>query len=223
MVRLINEKNMEFFADLVYFWMHIQEGLTHIKGYNTPTFPCIYAMWHKNQFAIYGIEDKPHTNIQVSTSIDGELVARAIQKMGFRVVRGSAGRKGAVESTMQMIKRLKEGESVGIMIDGPHGPLYKVKNGVIKLAQKTGMPIIPLHWYSSQLTFVTFPSWDKMKSPFGDCKILNVYGDPIYVKEDATEEEIEAAKANLKQQLFDLEAKAPALYKEARKNKLWDK
>lgn len=223
MVRLINGNNMNFFADTVYFFMHIQEGFTHIKNYNYPQMPCIFAMWHKNQFAIYGIEDKPHTNIQVSNSIDGELVARAIQKMGFKVVRGSAGKKGAVESTMQMIKRLKEGESVGIMVDGPHGPLYKVKNGAFKLAQKTGVPIIPLHWYSPQITFVTLPSWDKMKSPVGDCNILNMYGEPIYVDENATDEEIEAAKENLKKQLFDLEKRQVELYKEAQKNNLWKK
>lgn len=41
-------------------------------------------------------------------------------KMGhLRVVRGSSNKKGAVTSTLQMIERLKEGESVAIMVDGP--------------------------------------------------------------------------------------------------------
>ena len=109
------------------------------------------------------------------------------------------------------------------MLDGPRGPLHKVKNGAIKLAQKTGAPIVTVHWYSPQKTFITLPSWDKMKTPLFDCNILNVYGDPIYVKEDATDEEIEQIKDKIKNQLFDLEAKAPELYKEAEKNKLWDK
>ncbi len=224
MVRLINDSNMNFIANFTYGIMHIQEYLTHIKGYNEPKMKsCIYAMWHKNQFLVYGIEDKAHLTIQVSTSLDGEIIARVIEKMGFKVVRGSAERRGAVQSTMQMISRLNDGECVGIMVDGPHGPLHKVKNGVIKLAQKTGKPIVPVHWYSSQKTFITLPSWDKMKTPFGDCNILNIYGEPIYVKEDATEEEVIQAKDNIKNQLFDMEAKAPELYKEAVKNKLWKK
>lgn len=224
MVRLINDKNLEFLANTAYGLMHLQEFFTHIKGYNEPKVqPCIYAMWHKNQFCVYGIKDKAHLSIQISTSMDGEIIARVVEKMGFKVVRGSAERRGAVKSTMQMITRLNEGECVGIMVDGPRGPLHKVKSGAVKLAQKTGAPIIPVHWYSPQKTFITLPSWDKMKTPLGDCNILNVYGDPIYVKEDATDEELAKTKENIKKQLFGLEEKAPELYKEAVKNKLWKK
>lgn len=215
---------MSFITNFAYGLMHLQEYFTHIKGYNEPKMKsCIYAMWHKNQFLVHGIEDKAHLSIQISTSLDGEIIARIVERMGFKVVRGSAERRGAVQSTMQMITRLNEGESVAMMVDGPRGPLHKVKSGVVKLAQKTGAPIIPVHWYSPQKTFITLPSWDKMRTPFGDCKILNLYGDPIYVKPDATDEEILKVKEEIKNQLFALEAKAPELYKEAKKNKLWKK
>ncbi len=224
MVRIINDKNVGLFADAAYSIMHLQEYFTHIYEYNNPNLkPCIYVMWHKNQFLLYGIKDKAQLSIQVSNSMDGEIITRVVQKMGFKTVRGSAGRKGAVSSTMQMISRLQEGECVAIMVDGPRGPLHKVKNGAIKLAQKTGAPIVPVHWYSPQKTFITLPSWDKMKTPLGDCNIINVYGEPIYVKEDISDEEIEKIKDNIRDQLFDLEAKTPKLYKEAVKNKLWKK
>lgn len=223
MVRLINDGNIDFIANTAYSLMRLQEIFTHIKEYNNPKLtPCIYAMWHKNQFLVHGIEDKAHLSIQISNSIDGEIIARAVEKWGFKVVRGSAARKGAVESTMQMISRLNAGETVGIMVDGPRGPLHKVKNGAVKLAQKTGAPIVPVHWYSPQKTFISLPSWDKMKTPLGDCKILNIYGEPIYVKADATDEELNLAKENIREQLFALEAKAPELYNEAKKQKLWD-
>lgn len=212
-----------FFANTAYSLMRLQEIFTHIKEYNNPKLtPCIYAMWHKNQFLVHGIEDKAHLSIQISNSIDGEIIARAVEKWGFKVVRGSAARKGAVESTMQMISRLNAGETVGIMVDGPRGPLHKVKNGAVKLAQKTGAPIVPAHWYSPQKTFISLPSWDKMKTPLGPCRILNIYGEPIYVKADATDEELNLAKENIREQLFALEAKAPELYNEAKKQKLWD-
>lgn len=224
MVRLINDNNIDFIGNTAYAIMHIQEFFTHIVEHNNKNLkPCIYAMWHKNQFLVYGIQDKAHFSIQISNSMDGEIIARVVEKMGFKTVRGSAGKKGAVSSTMQMISLLEKGECVGIMLDGPNGPLHKVKNGAIKLAQKTGAPIVTAHWYCPQKNFITLPSWDKMKTPFFDCNILNVYGDPIYVKEDATDEEIEQIKDKIKKQLFDLEAKAPELYKEAEKNKLWDK
>lgn len=224
MVRMVNRENAHIYANVAYSIMHLQEFFTHIKEWNHPEeASCIYAMWHANQFLVYGIRNRDKLSIQVSNSSDGDIISHVIEKMGFKVVRGSAERRGAVTSTMQMISRLNEDESVGIMVDGPRGPLHKVKNGVIKLAQKTGKAIVPVHWYSPQMTFITLPSWDKMKTPFGNCNILNIYGKPIYVKPDATEEEINQAKENIKEQLFDLEAKAPEFYKEAVKNKLWKK
>ena len=224
MVRLINDSNIDFLANTAYRLMRLQEIFTHIHEYNNPNLkPCIYAMWHANQFLVHGLEDKANTSILVSNSIDGEVVARAVEKWGFKVVRGSAGKKGAVESTMQMLTRLKNGECVGIMVDGPHGPLHKVKNGAVKLAQMSGAPIVPAHWYSPQKTFINLPSWDKMTTPLGDCKILNLYGEPIYVNENATDEELSAAKENIRTQLLNLEAKAPEIYNEAKKQKLWNK
>ena len=224
MVRLINDSNIDFLANTAYRLMRLQEIFTHIHEYNNPNLkPCIYAMWHANQFLVHGLEDKANTSILVSNSIDGEVIARAVEKWGFKVVRGSAGKKGEVESTMQMLTRLKNGECVGIMVDGPHGPLHKVKNGAVKLAQMSGAPIVPAHWYSPQKTFINLPSWDKMKTPLGDCKILNLYGEPIYVNENATDEELSEAKENIRTQLLNLEAKAPEIYNEAKKQKLWNK
>ena len=224
MVRLINDKNVKFLANVVYSILRIQERFTHIREFNNPKIsPCIYAMWHANQMLVHGIEDKAHLSILISNSIDGDIVAYTCENWGFKVVRGSSAKKGAIESTMQMISRLNDGESVAIMVDGPHGPLHKVKNGALKLAQKTGAPIILSYWYSPQISFKSLPSWDKMKVPVGDCKILNIYGKPIYISENATDEEFNNAKEELKNQLMELECKAPELYKEACKNKLWKK
>ena len=223
MVRLINDKNIDLLANTVYTMMRLQEKFTHIYEYNNPNIaPCIYVMWHANQFLVHGIEDKAHLSILISNSIDGEIVAPGGKKRGFKGVRGSS-KKGAVESTMQMLNRLKNGECVGIMIDGPSGPLHKVKNGAIKLAQMSGAPIIPAFWYSPQKTFVSLPSWDKMKTPLGDCNILNLYGEPIYVTKDASNEELARIRENVKIALLDLEAKAPEIYNEAKKQKQWKK
>lgn len=224
MVRIINGKNVKILAHIAYKCFRLQEIFTHIKEFNNPGIsPCIYALWHENQFLIHGIRDRKNLSVLISTSIDGEIVAGVCDKWGFKVVRGSSGKKGAVESTMQMLNWLKEGKCVTIMIDGPHGPLHKVKNGVVKLAQMSGAPIIPVHWYSPQKTFVHLPSWDKMKTPLGDCNILNIYGKPIYVNEHATDEELTKVKENIKSQLYELEKNEKEYYNEALKQKLWEK
>lgn len=221
MVRLINKKNIDKISDIVYAILRIQEFFTHIIEINNPQIkPCIYAMWHENQFCIHGIKDKAHLNVLISNSTDGEIIARTVEKWGFKVVRGSSARKGCVTSTMQLITRLNEGECAALMVDGPHGPLHKVKKGAFTLAKETGAPIVPVHWYSAEKTFITLPSWDKMKTPFGNCNIINLYGEPIYVKPEDDEKEI---AERLKSALVDLERRAPEEFKKAKKLKLWKK
>ncbi len=224
MVRLINGKNVGALANVAYRILRVQEIFTHIEELNNPCLtPCIYAMWHANQFMVHGIRNRDKVNILISNSIDGEIVARTCENWGFKVIRGSSNKKGAVASTFQMIDQLKEGNYVAIMVDGPHGPLHKVKNGAIKIAQMSGAPIVPSYWYSPQKTFISLPSWDKMKTPLGFCNILNIYGEPVYVKPDATEEDINKVKEKIKASLEELEKKAPELYNEAKKQGLWKK
>lgn len=204
--------------------MQVQKYFTHIVEINNKELkPCIYAMWHSDQFCIYGVEDKNHLSVLISKSADGEIVAYATESLGFKTVRGSSNKKGAIESTMHMIDLLKKGETVAITVDGPSGPLHKVKNGVIKIAQMSGAPIVPVCWYSTDPTFITLPSWDKMTSPIGDCQILNLYGEPIYVPAELTPEQFEEYREKVKTSLLDLQERIPEEFKRAKKEKLWKK
>lgn len=224
MVRLINEKNIWIIQKAVLGYMKLQEPHTHILEVNQKNHrPCIYAMWHSDQFCVYGIEDKSKVNVLISTSFDGEIVAYACEGMGFKTLRGSSGKKGAVESSMQMLERLKNGEDVAIMVDGPGGPYHSVKNGVIKLAKMSGVPIIPVCWYSEDKTFHKLPTWDKMSFPVGDARIINLYGEPIYIPNDLPDEQLSEKKKIIKDVLEGLQAKAPEVYKEAIANGLWNK
>ena len=223
-MRLINNKNLGIFKFLVKAFMKCQEPFTHVIEINNQELrPCIYAMWHSDQFCVYGVQDKANLSVLISNSIDGEIVAYATEAMGFKTVRGSSGKKGAVEATMQMLKRLENKECVAIMVDGPHGPLHTVKNGVIKIAKLSGAPIIPVCWYSGDRTFVKLPSWDSMTTPIGDAKILNLYGNPIYIPKNSTPEEDAEYKLLIKNSLEELQKQIPQKWEEAKKNKLWNK
>ena len=67
MVRLINRKNMDQVSNLAYRIMKVQEFFTYIREYNNPQItPCIYAMWHENQFCVHGLPDRGNVNILIS-------------------------------------------------------------------------------------------------------------------------------------------------------------
>ena len=97
MVRISSEKQLGLLAKLVYIAFRVQEPFTRIKEVGNPLIkPCIYAMWHAHQCCIHGIKDKTNLNVLISRSIDGEIIARTVEKWGFKTVRGSKGKKGTV-------------------------------------------------------------------------------------------------------------------------------
>jgi len=221
MVRLFEDEAAGKVAKLIYSIFHFQEFFTHIQRVNFPEItPCIYAMWHCHQMCNYGHPNFGKLNIMVSRSKDGEMIAQVIEHMGFKTIRGSKGKEGAVEASMQLISKLKEGEDGAIMVDGPRGPARVAKNGVIKLAKMSGVPIVPVTWYSSNFNWIKFPSWDKLEMPILDTRLINLYGKPIYVAE---EDDIEEKRKELQSSLEELDIKAPEAFKEVYQWGLWKK
>lgn len=222
MVRISSEKKLDLLAKLVYVAFRIQEPFTKIKEINNPEIkPCIYAMWHAHQCCIHGIKDRGNLNVLISRSVDGEIIARTVEKWGFKTVRGSKGKKGSVEATMQLIDRLKNNECIAMMVDGPKGPAFEVKEGVIKIAKMSQAPIVPVYWYSEDWSFLKLPSWDSFRYPFFYTRLLNLYGEPIYVNADNTDEQDEQVRLKLQNALEELAKKAPEVYKETYKFRLW--
>lgn len=225
MVRLINVKNEKYAAGALNAILKLQECVTIIHNVNAPdgSQPCLYAIWHKNQFCIYGLPERKEgkLSVMISTSLDGRIISYCVRNLGIKTISGSAERKGAVSGSMQILELLKNGESAAIMVDGPRGPLYQVKNGIIKFAQLAKVPIIPVHWYSPQINFVKLPSWDKMTSPFGYTRLINLYGEPIYIPEDIKPENFQTYKDKIANALFELEEKAPQTYREVNKEIPW--
>ena len=212
MVRLFEDDAAKKVAKLIYAIFHMQERFTHITRVDFPeVVPCIYAMWHRNQMSIYGNPDIGKINVMVSRSKDGEMIADVIEHMGFKTIRGSKGKEGAVEASMQLITALKNGEYGAMMVDGPKGPPEKAKNGIIKLAKMAGVPIVPVSWYSTNFTWLKFPSWDGLRMPLFRTNLVNLYGKPIYVSE---EDDIEEKREELQESLDDLERRIPDAFRE---------
>jgi lysophospholipid acyltransferase (LPLAT)-like uncharacterized protein len=52
-----------------------------------------------------------------------------------------------------------------IAVDGPRGPIYKVKEGITAMADKAKRPIVPVRGYPKN-KFVFKKSWNKATLPF---------------------------------------------------------
>ena len=96
-----------------------------------------------------------------------------------------------------------------------------VKDGVIKIAKKSGVPIVPVVWYSPNPTFLKFPSWDEFRIPLLWTHLVNVYGDPIYVDENNDKDQDEEIRLKLQKALLKLEERAPEEHKKVFRFGIW--
>lgn len=147
----------------------------------------ILAVWHSRLLLPSYMLKGMNFLVLVSQSKDGEIITRIINKQGQDTMRGSSTR-GGLRALAGMIKNLKENSRPGAFTpDGPQGPRFKVKHGIITCAKKTGYPIVPVTYSASRIKI--FSSWDRfiLPLPFSKCRI--VYGEPIHVPKTADENE----------------------------------
>jgi lysophospholipid acyltransferase (LPLAT)-like uncharacterized protein len=174
-----------------------------------PVEPSIYCVWH-NRLALcltayYGYARKrsqtPGMAAIVSASKDGAFLAAVLECFRVQPVRGSTSRRGP-QALLELVSWSQRGYDLAITPDGPRGPCYVVQEGIISLAQLTGMPIIPFSYHLSWK--IRVKSWDRFQIPlpFSLCR-MNVQK-PIRIPRDASDADREALRLQLERTLVDL-------------------
>lgn len=146
------------------------------------TRPAIYCFWHRCVFAAAYMFRDHQIRVLTSRSYDGEYIARIIERLGFRAVRGSNSR-GAVQSLRELQRELETGKFVAFTIDGPRGPRYVAKPGPIHLARVTGAPIFS--FYVAPERAWTLKSWDAFLIPKPFSRVHCYVRTPMNVSPDA--------------------------------------
>src|SRR5690606_36476314 len=108
-----------------------------------PSKSCLYAHWHGDELVLVGYYSFRRLAVLSSLSKDGTLMAKTLQLLGYEVFRGSSS-KGGARGLIGLIRAVKAGSQAALAVDGPKGPIYEVKPGIVDLAARTGMPIVPL-------------------------------------------------------------------------------
>src|SRR5205823_5818788 len=128
---------------------------------------------------------------------DGQLIAEACRHLHFKLVRGSATR-GGVEAVRQM-RRFGDRVHLAITPDGPRGPRRQVKPGLVYLAAKTGLPIVPVGFAFHRAWRLR--SWDRFALPWPWSAVECVTTDPVVVPEDADKGRLEEYQRRVEQAL----------------------
>jgi lysophospholipid acyltransferase (LPLAT)-like uncharacterized protein len=154
--------------------------------------PRVVAFWHNRQlllpfvFRYYAKKRPVKFSMLISAHSDGRLIADTVRRLGIESVAGSSSRGGAAASK-ELVQRLRSGHHIGITPDGPRGPIYEAKLGVVRLGQMAEAAIVPVA-YAAEKKW-TFKSWDRMFLPKPFSRAVVVVGQAIKVKGDSSVDE----------------------------------
>ena len=149
----------------------------------------IFAFWHGR--IMLCTKAAPHgrrMRVLISHHRDGRLISNTIRYFGRETISGSSSH-GALAATKEMLRALSQGDNISITPDGPRGPAQVAAKGVLRLAQLSGLPIIPITFSASRHKRLS--SWDRfmLALPFSTLALCG--GQPIFIARDMADEEAE--------------------------------
>jgi lysophospholipid acyltransferase (LPLAT)-like uncharacterized protein len=107
--------------------------------------PVAFVVWHNRLFLTPEIfrryrGGRPLVAL-ISASGDGAWLTAFFSLVGMRAARGSSSRLGR-EAATALVDAQRGGYDIGITPDGPRGPCYELKPGVVIVPRRTGAPLL---------------------------------------------------------------------------------
>jgi lysophospholipid acyltransferase (LPLAT)-like uncharacterized protein len=167
--------------------------------------PFAVATWHGDMLLMQsvgrhlGLSHK--VVIMVALSQAGEVEARILGMLGYRVVRGSQKRRGS-EALEEMVDLIGRGAIAAFVVDGPSGPPGTVKPGVVRLAQRCQIPVVPFAF--TRRKEWKLPTWDSTRIPKPFSRCIGVSTIPIAIPAELDGDRFEACSRRIAETLEDL-------------------
>ena len=160
----------------------------------------LYAFWHEGLLVATYAFRRQGIQVLVSQHRDGEMIARAIERMGYGTIRGSSTR-GGTRALFRMASAGAAGDDLGVTVDGPRGPRLQVKPGTLFIAGRSGLPIVPFAVASHKPWELS--SWDRFMVPRPFSTAAIAFGEPLEVPGDTAVERLEPYRIALQQRLLE--------------------
>lgn len=139
------------------------EGLDALAA-DTQTGPVLFAMWHER--SLFGPAHWPDDLGELSTLYASSAIGRVggdmHRRFGRRPMRMSEKQNNA-KASREVLKRMKEGISIGMTTDGPQGPARVVNDATLGWAAAMGRPVYCFAFAVKR--HKRLKTWDKMMFP----------------------------------------------------------
>ncbi len=164
-----------------------QEGLAAAEAIWDAGGPVVVCFWHSRialSPACWPLDRAQEPRALISLSADGEFIAKAMEKVGFPAIRGSASRrsdqtraKGGAAAFRDVLRWLKAGNGIAITPDGPRGPAERMTDGPPMLARLARAPVLLVGLASRPC--LTLNTWDRAVLPLPFTRGAIVWQGPL--------------------------------------------
>ncbi|GBF51707.1 protein of unknown function DUF374 [Leptospira ryugenii] len=187
------------------------EGENHLRILRAKKENHILAIWHTfvdavvfclhhRDLCIYSDHPRTEEYENSTTHYFREIGLKTLKALGFDVLDASLGKQSA--GIMNFIKKIQAGVPALVAPDGPHGPIYEAKPGVLYMAAKANSCIVPVGVGFSRR--IVSSNWDDLSFPLPFSRVALVIGEPIYPSTDLSEESLAKQALQLEQRLDEL-------------------
>jgi len=165
----------------------------------------VFSMWH--EYVLLPIFKFGHSNMAglVSKHADGQLLGHLLASVRMGMVAGSTNR-GGVEAIRQILRDKDRHRHLVVTPDGPRGPRRVAQVGVVFIASRTEMLLVPVGvgfrraWRAK--------SWDRFAVPRPFTRARLITGEPVPIAPGLKLAQLEAALVPLQAEMARLNALA---------------
>jgi 3-deoxy-D-manno-octulosonic-acid transferase len=199
---------------LIHFYIHLVyatnrwsvEGAEPAHALRAADRGFILAFWHGRLLMIpMAWQRLAPMHMLISAHRDGRIIADAVSRFGVESIAGST-RRGGSTALRAMVKRLRNGDCVGITPDGPRGPALTASLGIVNLARLSGMPIVPITYATSRHRVLA--SWDRFYLPLPFGRGCYLWGEPIEIAAESDAAGLEQTRRLVETRLRELTCEA---------------
>ena len=163
----------------------------------------IVSFFHGRLIVIADTHRKWGISVLASEHPDGDIMGKAVARIGWGHIKGSSSRRGAA-GFRELAAVLRSGRDAGLTIDGPRGPRGCVQQGATELSRMTGSVVIPVS--NSARPRKLLLTWDRFQIPGPFARVVVSYGEPFVVPSDSDRHAREESRLRLERTLQELTA-----------------
>lgn len=180
-------------ATSLYAYLQAVWRSSRVEDPGPPTQPAVFALWHRDLPLMIVLLGLRRPWLLLSPAPNLRPVRWVMTWLGHRWVLGASGARGR-EAMDELLQQRAPDEDGWLAVDGPAGPAFRVKPGVVWMARATGLPIVPVG-YTARRDLPVKSRWDRMRFHLPLERFTLVYGEPVAVDDDESDETVLARVA----------------------------